>query len=125
MNRRRSVVIVGCGFVGTAVARQLAGRLPPELDLTLTSEDSHTTFNPLLPEAVGALPFPEQDLGHVFPYRNHAPGLSRQPPLHRPEQAHDVLRPSAPTPCRSTERARRNDHRHATRPAAAVHVRRQ
>jgi hypothetical protein len=122
MNRRRSVVIVGGGFVGTAVARQLAGRLPPEVDLTLTSEDSHTTFNTLLLEVVCALPFPEQDLGHVFPYRNYAPELSRQPPLHRPEQAHDVLRPSVPTPCRSAERARRRDHRHAIRPAAAVHV---
>ncbi len=73
MTRRRSVVIVGGGFGGTAMARQLAGRLPPEVDLTLISEDSYTTFNPLLPEAVGALAFPEQDLGRVFPYRHHLP----------------------------------------------------
>jgi hypothetical protein len=79
MNRRRSVVIVGGGFVGTAVARQLAGRLPPEVDLTLIAEVSCTTFNPLLPAAEGALPLPEHDLGRVVPYRHPMPELSRKP----------------------------------------------
>ena len=60
MNPRRSVVIVGGGFAGTSAARELAGRLPADVDLTLVSEESYTTFNPLLPEAVGASIFPEQ-----------------------------------------------------------------
>jgi NADH dehydrogenase len=60
MNQRRSVVIVGGGFAGTAAARELAGRLPADVDLTLVSEESYTTFNPMLPEAVGASIFPEQ-----------------------------------------------------------------
>lgn len=60
MNQRRSVVIVGGGFAGTAAARELAGKLPDHVDLTLISEESYTTFNPMLPEAVGASIFPEQ-----------------------------------------------------------------
>lgn len=60
MIQRRSVVIVGGGFAGTATARALAGKLPADVGLTLVSEESYTTFNPLLPEAVGASIFPEQ-----------------------------------------------------------------
>jgi NADH dehydrogenase len=60
MDQRRSVVIVGGGFAGTAAARELAGKLPADVDLTLVSEESYTTFNPMLPEAVGASIFPEQ-----------------------------------------------------------------
>jgi NADH:ubiquinone reductase (H+-translocating) len=51
---------VGGGFAGTTVARQLIGHLPAGVVLTLVSEESYTTFNPMLPEAVGASIFPEQ-----------------------------------------------------------------
>jgi NADH:ubiquinone reductase (H+-translocating) len=54
------IVIVGGGFAGTAAARALMGRLPAGVALTLVSEESYTTFNPMLPEAVGASIFPEQ-----------------------------------------------------------------
>jgi NADH:ubiquinone reductase (H+-translocating) len=60
MPETRSVVIVGGGFAGTAAARVLMGRLPAGVQLTLVSEESYTTFNPMLPEAVGASIFPEQ-----------------------------------------------------------------
>ncbi|MFM9915432.1 MAG: NAD(P)/FAD-dependent oxidoreductase [Rhizobacter sp.] len=60
MQKRKSVVIVGGGFAGTSAARALSGQLPPDVDLTLISEESYTTFNPMLPEAVGASIFPEQ-----------------------------------------------------------------
>jgi len=60
MRQARSVVIVGGGFAGTAAARALAGKLPADVELTLISEESYTTFNPMLPEAVGASIFPEQ-----------------------------------------------------------------
>ena len=54
------IVIVGGGFAGTTLARALDARLPDGYELLLLSEESHTTFNPMLPEAVGASIFPEQ-----------------------------------------------------------------
>jgi NADH dehydrogenase len=57
---RRSIVIVGGGFAATTLARELDRRLPADCDLLLVSEESYTTFNPMLPEAVGASIFPEQ-----------------------------------------------------------------
>ncbi|MFO1303779.1 MAG: NAD(P)/FAD-dependent oxidoreductase [Burkholderiales bacterium] len=56
----KTIAIIGGGFAGTALARALDGRLPPEHELLLVSEESYTTFNPMLPEAVGASVFPEQ-----------------------------------------------------------------
>ena len=55
-----SIVIVGGGFAGTALARALDARRTPGLQVTLVSDESTTTFNPMLPEAVGASVFPEQ-----------------------------------------------------------------
>ncbi len=60
MNQPISIVVVGGGFAGTTVVRRLAGHLPAGVTLTLVSEESYTTFNPMLPEAVGASIFPEQ-----------------------------------------------------------------
>ncbi|WP_066341560.1 NAD(P)/FAD-dependent oxidoreductase [Azohydromonas lata] len=56
----RHIVIVGGGFGGTTLARRLERRLPAPWQLTLVSEESTTTFNPLLAEVVGASVFPEQ-----------------------------------------------------------------
>ena len=55
----RSIVIVGGGFAGTTLARRLERRLPPGHDVVLVSEESYTTFNPMLAEVVGAAVFPE------------------------------------------------------------------
>ncbi len=60
MKKQKSIVIVGGGFAGTTLARDLDRRLPPGRHLLLISEESYTTFNPMLPEAVGASVFPEQ-----------------------------------------------------------------
>ena len=60
MNREKNIVIVGGGFAGTALVRALDGRLPAGCRLMIISEESHTTFNPMLPEALGASIFPEQ-----------------------------------------------------------------
>jgi len=60
MNDPRSIVIVGGGFAGTTLARTLSRCLSSGWTLTLISEESYTTFNPMLPEAVGASVFPEQ-----------------------------------------------------------------
>jgi NADH dehydrogenase len=56
----RHIVIVGGGFGGTALARRLERQLPEGVQLTLVSEESTTTFHPLLAEVVGASVFPEQ-----------------------------------------------------------------
>ena len=55
----RSIVIVGGGFAGATVARRLLGRLPADWEVVLISEESYTTFSPLLAEVVGASVFPE------------------------------------------------------------------
>jgi NADH dehydrogenase len=55
-----SIVIVGGGFAGTTLARALDARRSPGLQVTLISDESTTTFHPMLPEAVGASVFPEQ-----------------------------------------------------------------
>jgi len=55
----RTLAIVGGGFAGTTLAKALSGRLPPGWQLLLVSEESYTTFNPMLPEVVGAGVFPE------------------------------------------------------------------
>ena len=57
---KRSIVIIGGGFAGTTLARTLHQRLPDGYEMLLISEESYTTFNPMLPEAVGASVFPEQ-----------------------------------------------------------------
>ena len=54
------IVVVGAGFAGTNLVRALDGQLPDDCLLTLVSDESYTTFNPMLPEAVGASVFPEQ-----------------------------------------------------------------
>lgn len=56
----RSIVIVGGGFAGTALARALDARRLHGVQITLISEESTTTFHPMLPEAVAASVFPEQ-----------------------------------------------------------------
>ncbi len=60
MNDTRTIVIVGGGFAGTTLARELDGNLPSGCEMVLISEESYTTFNPLLAEALGASVFPEQ-----------------------------------------------------------------
>jgi NADH dehydrogenase len=56
----KNIVIVGGGFAGSTVARELRARLPEGYMLILISEESYLTFNPMLPEVVGASIFPEQ-----------------------------------------------------------------
>jgi NADH dehydrogenase len=50
----KNLVIVGGGFAGTKTAQRLEHTLPPDWNLTLMSQENFITFNPLLPEVVGA-----------------------------------------------------------------------
>ncbi|MFO1425571.1 MAG: NAD(P)/FAD-dependent oxidoreductase [Steroidobacteraceae bacterium] len=62
----RNLVIIGGGFAGTRVLKSLEHTLPPDWTLTLVSQENFITFNPLLPEVVGASILP----GHVIaPHR--------------------------------------------------------
>ena len=53
------IVIVGGGFAVAALVRRLQHHLPRNEPLLIINEESYTTFNPLLPEVVGASIFPE------------------------------------------------------------------
>jgi NADH dehydrogenase len=50
----KNLLIVGGGFAGTRSAQVLERTLPPGWTLTLISQENFITFNPLLPEVVGA-----------------------------------------------------------------------
>ena len=62
----KNLLIIGGGFAGITLAQRLEHRLPPGWKLTLVSQENFITFNPLLPEVVGASILP----GHVIaPHR--------------------------------------------------------
>ncbi|SEJ37848.1 NAD(P)/FAD-dependent oxidoreductase [Paraburkholderia diazotrophica] len=60
MEAEKNIVIVGGGFAGTTLAQALEKRLPAPYRVVLVSDESFTTFNPMLAEVVGASVFPEQ-----------------------------------------------------------------
>jgi len=60
MTAEKTIVIIGGGFAGTTLARDLENRLPSSHRIVLISAESYTTFNPMLAEVVGASVFPEQ-----------------------------------------------------------------
>ena len=63
---QKQIVIVGGGFAGITLAQQLERRLPDNWRLTLISQENFITFNPLLPEVIGASILP----GHaIAPHR--------------------------------------------------------
>jgi NADH dehydrogenase len=55
----RNIVIVGGDFACTTLARALERQRLPGHRVVLISEESYTTFNPMLSEVVGASVFPE------------------------------------------------------------------
>src|SRR5215475_9627046 len=60
MEAEKNIVIIGGGFAGTTLAQTLEKRLPAPWRVVLISDESFTTFNPMLAEVVGASVFPEQ-----------------------------------------------------------------
>jgi len=58
----KTIAIVGGGFAGATVARCLERRLPDNWEIVLLSRENFITYNPLLPEVVGASLLP----GHVI-----------------------------------------------------------
>lgn len=57
-----NIVVVGGGFAGVALAKKLERSLPPDRQVVLISPENSITYNPLLPEVVGASVLP----GHVI-----------------------------------------------------------
>jgi NADH dehydrogenase len=53
MSERR-IIIVGGGFAGVTLAAALERRLPQDWQIDLLSQENYITYNPLLPEVVGA-----------------------------------------------------------------------
>ena len=60
-NPLNNVVIIGGGFAGAVLAKSLERRLPKAWSIYLLSQDNFITYNPMLPEVVGASVLP----GHV------------------------------------------------------------
>ncbi len=60
-NKVKNLVIIGGGFAGTKLAKKLENKMPDDWDIYLLSETNFVTYNPLLPEVVGASILP----GHV------------------------------------------------------------
>jgi NADH dehydrogenase len=58
----KNLVIIGGGFAGARLAQRLEARLPEGWQVTLLSRENFITYNPLLPEVVGASLLP----GHVI-----------------------------------------------------------
>ena len=58
----KTIAIIGGGFAGATVARHLERRLPDGWQVVLLSRENFITYNPLLPEVVGASLLP----GHVI-----------------------------------------------------------
>src|SRR5262245_4325735 len=48
------IVIIGGGFAGAELARQLHGRVPHDQEIILFSRENHICYTPLLAEVVGA-----------------------------------------------------------------------
>ncbi len=61
----KTIVVAGGGFAGTTLARSLEGRVPAGWQVVLLSEESYTTFNPMLAEVVGAAVFPEHVIAPI------------------------------------------------------------
>ncbi len=60
-SEKKRLVIVGGGFAGTTLAKQIENKMPADWEIQLLSQNNFITFSPLLPEVVGASILP----GHV------------------------------------------------------------
>jgi len=58
---KKNLVIIGGGFAGATLARKVEKRMPADWEIYLLSQTNFITYNPLLPEVVGASVLP----GHV------------------------------------------------------------
>jgi NADH dehydrogenase len=69
--KKTHIVIVGGGFAGSNLTRLLQ-KHSKLFEITLVSEESYTTFNPMLAEVVGATVFPEHVVAPLRETVRHA-----------------------------------------------------
>jgi NADH dehydrogenase len=72
MRGMKKIIVVGGGFAGATLVRHLACAHATGIDVTLISEDSYMTFNPMLAEVVGAAVFPEHVVAPLREFTRHA-----------------------------------------------------
>ena len=58
MTSKKNLVIIGGGFAGLTLARKLEKTMPEDWDIFLLSKTNFITYNPLLPEVIGATVLP-------------------------------------------------------------------
>ena len=51
---QKKLVIIGGGFAGLTLAQKLEKTMPQDWDIYLLSKTNFITYNPLLPEVIGA-----------------------------------------------------------------------
>ncbi len=71
MDQKR-ILIIGCGFAGSDLAKVLGRKLPGDWEVVLFSRENHFVFTPLLAEVVGSAIDPRHV---VWPVREMAPGV--------------------------------------------------
>ena len=71
-SEQKRILIIGCGFAGSGVAKVLRRKLPGDWEVVLFSRENHFVFTPLLAEVVGSAIDPRHV---VWPVREMAPGV--------------------------------------------------
>ena len=62
---KKNVVVIGGGFAGTQLVRNLEKKLEDDWQVVLISEENYTTFNPMLAEVVGASVLPSHVIAPI------------------------------------------------------------
>ena len=62
---KKNVVVIGGGFAGTQLVKNLEKKLSDDWQVILISEENYTTFNPMLAEVVGATVLPSHVIAPI------------------------------------------------------------
>ena len=62
---KKNVVVIGGGFAGTQLVKNLEKKLKDDWQVILISEENYTTFNPMLAEVVGATVLPSHVIAPI------------------------------------------------------------
>lgn len=62
---KKTVVVIGGGFAGTTLVKNLERKIPDDWQAVLISEENYTTFNPMLAEIVGGAIMPSHVIAPI------------------------------------------------------------